>query len=221
MAAPRSPEIFFREKIFIRQTGDTIIAQLDDGNVANNTLHVIFSKEETCSNLYLLGLLNSTFMTWYYQQTHPLEVGKPMAEVKKNFVEDLPLVFGNEDQQKQIIEVTTELLSECKKRHGIRNKFVKYIQKAFEPKSISERIMNFDFLSYKEFCAELKKQKVKLSSAEQMDLLPVYEDSVKMVMTVSNEIRKLYQRLDEIVFDIYGLDMLTIQRIQNEIQIDI
>ena len=220
LAAPRNPDVFFREKIFIRQTGDTIIAQLDNGNVANNTLHVIFPKSDIeIENKYLLGLLNSTFMSWYYQTTHPLEVGKPMAEVKKNFVEELPVAVGTNDQTAFTIELVDELLHLCQRRYDHKQQFINYLQHAYEPKAITERIEYFDCVSFKDFCAELKKQKVKLSASAQMDLLPLYEKRIHDIAVFTSQINKLHSKLDDIVFEIYGIDSIAVERINKEMVI--
>lgn len=221
LAAPRDPKIFFREKVFVRQTGDSIIATLDNGNVSNDTLHIVFSDDKSLDNRYLLGLLNSILMSWFYQSVHPTEVGKPMAQVKKNFIEELPIVVGSDIQQTKIIEITDSLLTECQKRHEIRRKFVKYIAKIYEPKSISEKLENFDALTYKEFCSELKKQKVKLSSSEQMDLLTLFEATVEQVKEVSVKIKSLYLQLNTLVFEIYGIEENLAQKMMTEFLVDI
>ena len=225
LAAPRNPDIFFREKLFIRQTGDTIIAQIDNNNVANNTLHVIFPKrineDDSIDNKYLLGILNSTLMTWFYQTTHPLEVGKPMAEVKKNFVEDLPVILGSNEQQTLLISIVEDLLSFCEERYDEKKKFLNYIDKVYEPKAISEKLESFEALSFKEFCGELKKQKIKLSSSEKMDLLSLFEEKVKTIGDISRSIESKQIELDALVYDIYGIDLDVRSFISSEISIEI
>ena len=219
LAAPRNPDIFFREKLFVRQTGDTIIAQIDNGNVSNNTLHVVFSKDEEAKNRYLLGLLNSTFMTWFYQVTHPLEVGKPMAEVKKNFVEELPIIEGASNQKELIIKISNELLLLCEARHKSRQQFIEYLENAYEPKRITERLEEFDLLSFKEFCEELKQQKVKLSASEQMSLLSLFKEKTEEIAKISSQISTLQEKLDDEVFLVYGIDQSFADRIRNELLI--
>lgn len=221
LAAPRNPDVFFREKIFVRQTGDTIIAQIDVGNVANNTLHVVFPKTDQLQNKYLLGLLNSTFMTWYYQATHPLEVGKPMAEVKKNFIEELPFALGTPEQVSALVQKVDEMLSLCQTRYGIMQKFIQFLIHAYEPKSISEKIEAFDTLTFKEFCAEMKKQKVKLSASQQMELLPLFQEKKDEIANLTSQIAEFHAQLDQTVYSIYGLDEESINRISSEIKISI
>ena len=221
LAAPRNPQVFFREKIFIRQTGDTIIAQIDDGNVANNTLHVIYAKSEQNQNKYLLGLLNSTLMSWFYQATHPLEVGKPMAEVKKNFVEELPIIVGGAEQIESLNAIVEGILTLCQKRYGEKRRFIEYLDSAFEPKSITEKLEGFEELSFKEFCAELKKQKVKLSAAAQMELLPLFDQKKTAIAALTTQIRTLQAQLDDEVFAIYGISPADAEQIRNEMLIEI
>lgn len=213
LAEPRDSKIFFRQKIFIRQTGDTLIAQIDENNVANNTMHVVYSKSKEVDNIYLLGLLNSSFMTWYYRAVHPLEVGKPMAEVKKQFVEELPIILGTKEQVDIIIDKTKALLDLCEKRQGYKNVFLKYIEKSYEPQNISERLTEFEKTTFKEFCLELKKQKVKLSASQQMDLLSVYEERTKAIEDVTEQINQIYRQLDKTVLSIYKIDNEIAKRI--------
>lgn len=219
LAAPRSPEIFFREKIFVRQTGDAIIATIDNGNVTNNTMHIVFPKDDRITNTYLLGLLNSIFMTWYYQTTHPTEVGKPMAEVKKDFVEKLPIIIAEQSVVERVESIVNELLCKCQKRHDECRSFSNYIMKAYEPKKLTDTMLEFQDMTFKEYISELKKQKVKLTAKEQMELLELFEERQNIVKSLSDEIQQQYNELNDIVFSIYGLRECDINMIRKEIKI--
>lgn len=219
LAAPRNPDIFFREKIFVRQTGDSIIAQLDKWNVSNDTLHIVYARDESVNNKYLLGLLNSVLLSWFYQCIHPTEVGKPMAQVKKNFVEDLPVVVGNANQVNTVIEIVDRILQFCQTRYEHKQLFIKYLCSAYEPKKITEKLEEFDSLSFKDFCTELKKQKVKLSASAQMELLPLFDQKIQEIVTFTSQIKKLQSQLDDEVFAIYGIESVAADRIRNEMVI--
>ena len=206
LAAPRSSDVFFREKIFVRQTADEIVATLDDNNVGNNTLHVVFPKDNVnISNLYVLGLLNSVLMTWIYQREHPLEVNKPMAEVKKVFLEDLPLIIGNNDEVARVEQLTSELLDKCQHLYDQKQIFLEYILKAYDPKKLSDKLYKFETLSFNEFIAEMRIQKVKLHESQKMELLPLYEKTKKELRDWYMQICKLMRDLDETVFKIYRI----------------
>lgn len=57
-------------------------------------MHVIVPKLLDISPFFVLGLLNSKMMNWYYQTLNP-EVGEALAEVKKTNVEKLPIANLN------------------------------------------------------------------------------------------------------------------------------
>lgn len=221
LAEPRSSEVFEGEKLFIRQTGDTLIAMLDKGNVSNNTLHSIFplQNNKDVSLLYLLGILNSSLMNWYYQKVNYLELGKPMAEVKGIYIKKLPIAVGSDNQKNIIESLVKELIQLCQNRYDEKYKFINYIIKAYEPKKVTEKMENFEQISFKDFCSELKKQKVKLTSAEQINLLSAFEELVEMTNDFTKRISAKYEELDTQVFDLYKIDESTSKEIITEMNI--
>lgn len=98
LAEPRESANFqAKEKIVIRQTGDSLIATLDDRQfICMNNLHVITLKKTNTSLKFILALLNSNLLNFYYQYLNP-EKGEALAEVKKDNVEKL-VIKGIENQ---------------------------------------------------------------------------------------------------------------------------
>lgn len=96
LAAPRQPEIFeYPNKIVIRQTGDAIIATIIDNKfICRNNLHICIPRNGKIELMYILGLLNSKLMDFIYTYINP-EKGEVLAEVKKNHVESLPIIYDN------------------------------------------------------------------------------------------------------------------------------
>ncbi len=89
-----SPEFLEREKIVYRQTADRIIATLERNKLlTDKTLHTIVIRDEWQEELdlrYLLGLLNSRFMTYLYQSLAQ-EEGRTFAQVKIFRMKQLPI----------------------------------------------------------------------------------------------------------------------------------
>ncbi len=89
-----SPEFIEREKIVYRQTADRIIATIDpDGFLINKTLHSVVLKDECQGEFnlrYLLGLLNSRFLTYVYR-ARTREEGRTFAQVKVFRIKQLPI----------------------------------------------------------------------------------------------------------------------------------
>lgn len=207
LAEPRTEEIFKGEKIFIRQTGDSLIATFDKGNVSNNTLHSIYPLESNkdIGLLYLLGILNSKLMNWYYQKVNYLEIGKPMAEVKGIYIKKLPIAKGNKEQMIAVETFVKDLLNLCQARYDEKYKFIHYIVKTYEPKNVTEKLSDFELLSFKDFLAEMKKVKVKFSALMQKDLLEIYDASVESIIGFTRQIDTKMKELDNLVFEIYNI----------------
>jgi len=56
-----------KEKILLRKTGNSIIATYDDSGIyPEQSLYFLYDISQEIESKYLLGLLNSSLMTWYY-----------------------------------------------------------------------------------------------------------------------------------------------------------
>jgi adenine-specific DNA-methyltransferase len=105
----RNPKIFERAKILTRQTADEIIAVFDtDQHYYSNTLHGTTIINENYSPWYVLGILNSNLMTWYYRYT-TAEEGKVFAQIKIKLLELLPIPKIEKQEQTLIINLTKEI----------------------------------------------------------------------------------------------------------------
>lgn len=92
LAEPRPAANFdAAEKIYMRQTGDSLIAAIDfKRRIGMNNLHVIVPTNDEWSARKLLPILNSRLLNWFYQTINP-EKGEALAEVKRSHIAQLPL----------------------------------------------------------------------------------------------------------------------------------
>ncbi|SDF08198.1 TaqI-like C-terminal specificity domain-containing protein [Sporolituus thermophilus DSM 23256] len=89
-------EVVRQRKILVRQTGYNIIACIDEqGYYHLNNIHSFVLKNNEVSLEYLLMLLNSRLMSFYYHVT-TLEFGRPMAQTDIETLERLPVRFTPE-----------------------------------------------------------------------------------------------------------------------------
>ncbi|MCI5678958.1 MAG: BREX-1 system adenine-specific DNA-methyltransferase PglX [Bacteroidales bacterium] len=219
LAEPRNPEIFFREKIFIRQTSDSLIATLDLGNVSNNTLHIIFSTDkEKYSNKYLLGLLNSKLMNWIYRYEYPLEDGKENAEIKLAFIRKLPVIIGTPEKITKVEGIVDNLLVTCQKRQEEKENFLNATKTIYGLKKISQKMWDFEKLSYEEFLGELEKDK-KLTVKDKYDLFSILEEKTKRIKNLNKVVLNLQIELDDTVFKIYNISEDVQKMIKTETEI--
>ena len=114
--ALRDVRIFDSEKIIIRQTGDGIIANIDsDKYITRHSTHLILNEYFPIDLKFLLGLLNSKLLGFYYNALIP-EKGKAFAEVKAINVKQIPIKlidFKNKTEKEnndEIIKLVDQLL---------------------------------------------------------------------------------------------------------------
>lgn len=94
LAEPRySAEYDAEEKIIIRQTSDHLNATLDTKKfIVRDNLYTIVNKKPDINLRFILGLINSKFLNWYYQNILNPEKGEALAQVKRGHIALLPII---------------------------------------------------------------------------------------------------------------------------------
>jgi len=92
-------EWYEEEKVLVRRTGDHVLAAVDHHHrYASNNFFIVFPRKSSSLSLDgLCALLNSKFMTWYFQTIEPRR-GRVFSELKIKHLEVFPLppgVFGD------------------------------------------------------------------------------------------------------------------------------
>ena len=112
LGAPRySANFDLPKKIVIRQTSDCLIATLDIQKfICMKNLHIVNSKDEKYNLKYILAVINSKLMNFYYETLNP-EKGEVLAEVKKQNVEKLLIRIANNKTQFIFVQRVDKILS--------------------------------------------------------------------------------------------------------------
>ena len=94
-------EYFTNPKIFVRRTGDFVMAAVDrNGYFASNNLFVCVPIEE-CDLDYVTAILNSRLITWYFRSIQP-RVGRLFAELKIVHLNTFPIRVVRDVRAKQL-----------------------------------------------------------------------------------------------------------------------
>ncbi|QOX77427.1 Eco57I restriction-modification methylase domain-containing protein [Trichlorobacter lovleyi] len=113
LAAPRKPQNFVGEKILIRKiVADTLIASyVPETSYCNTLLHVLKIKpEHKLSYLYLLGVLNSRFIGWYFKNRFQISAEDTFPQIMISDIQQFPVPEAPEDQQVPIVERVQQIL---------------------------------------------------------------------------------------------------------------
>ncbi|MGL6196916.1 MAG: Eco57I restriction-modification methylase domain-containing protein [Thermoguttaceae bacterium] len=109
----RYEELFRSPKIMIRQTADRIVAapDFDIGYYCIDSVNVALLKKTNASQIaYLLGLLNSRVVNFYYREISQ-EGGRVLAQVKPLRIRSIPIPSATAAQQKAVSTIVESILS--------------------------------------------------------------------------------------------------------------
>lgn len=106
----RNETIFLKkEKLLMRQTSDKLILTYDDLKYYTiDSLFLIFTDEGSINIKFLLAVLNSKLLNRQYQKINP-EKGRVFAQVKIDYVNELPIVIPASNVQTKIVELVDEM----------------------------------------------------------------------------------------------------------------
>ena len=106
-----NPAIVNRQKLLLRRTGDSLIATYDDQAFYHlDNIHSVVSKVSDIHLKYILAILNSKLMNHYYHLIS-LELGRTMAQLDIETIEQLPIKMVSEEEQAPIATLVDKLLS--------------------------------------------------------------------------------------------------------------
>lgn len=101
---PRRQKLFDKPKIMVRQTSDRIRAVYDDESwyCLKSVILIQLPEKSELSYYYLVGLLNSTLMHYFYDELVD-EEDRVFAEVKPIQIFQLPIYVPKKDEPKDVI----------------------------------------------------------------------------------------------------------------------
>ena len=102
---------YFKEKLFIRQTGDSLICAYDrEGLLALNNVHIGNLVDGNYSLMFITAIINSKILNYYYKLIS-LETGRAMAQTDIETVETLPIKNLTILEQKPFVDIVDKILS--------------------------------------------------------------------------------------------------------------
>ncbi len=206
LAEPRETAPFFDdEKIIIRQTADCIIATIDNERRINlNNVYNVGLLDNRYSLKYLLVILNSKLMKYLYQN-RVQENGRVFPEVKKVILGQIPIKAIDLSDQQPFIALADKMLALNATLQEKSGCFLRRVQQNLAVQKVTAALENFYTLDFAAFTAELRKQKVSLSLAQQDEWEPYFNQYRTDCAALRSEIATTDREIDRLVYTLYGL----------------
>lgn len=215
MRSPKFPELFNSEKIILRGSSGLlyILATYDNrklytshktliiiskSNLPNN--HTEFDLENKQSLKYLLTILNSKLMDFYYGS-----VFGGFIDIYPSYLKALPIPKIEIEKQK-VFEEKANLMLSLKKdfKESLRN-YLGIVKIELKCAKV-EKLENWFRMSFEGFVSEVKKQKGGFKDlAQQMEWQGFFKENQAKALALQEQIDKTNAEIDEMVFNLYGL----------------
>ncbi|MBR1558315.1 MAG: Eco57I restriction-modification methylase domain-containing protein [Prevotella sp.] len=109
------------------------------------------------------------------------------------------------DDQQPFLALASTMLTLNQQLQEKRSRFLRRLSENMEGVKITTALQTFDRLTFAEFTAELKKQKIRLSLAQQDEWEDYFDDYRQQCQQLSAQIAATDAEIDTRVFDLYGL----------------
>lgn len=210
----RIPELFYPNKIIMRQTGDKIIAMFDTSAFYCLDSILCIVLKDNINPLFILALLNSKLFEYIYNSIAQ-EKGRNFAQVKPNNIKKLPIINTTNEEQQSLAQKAEQMIELNKQLHNGIDSAIELIKAEYQPKKINKNLEKFYTLGIHPFIEELEKQKVKLSLSQKEKLIAWYKEKSEKLNQTQSEIDKLDKTIDQEVYKLYNLTEDEIKIIEN------
>lgn len=206
----RDETLFNSPKILIQDIRNLslkrrLVATYDEEKYYNvYTLHNIQALNSETSIKYILGILNSKMMNFYFAQNYK------DIHIKPRYLSKLPIRLDNESSS--IASNVDKILVCFKKISDLKGIYFSRIKSNFTLAEISSKLESFHEHDFKTFVAELKKQKVSPTLKQQDEWEEYFNSYKKEINDLQAEIKKTDSEIDQMVYKLYELT-------ENEIRI--
>ncbi|MCD4692456.1 MAG: Eco57I restriction-modification methylase domain-containing protein, partial [Calditrichales bacterium] len=216
---PKDYSFFIGERILIRRLISRkfrVMATLTSDEFVNKKdLYIFQSINEQFDNKYLLAIINSKLISYLKTKGSTTATKDDFSQLTLSDLRTIPIKECVQTFQNKIIENIDEILSTQNEAFLLIDKFVHFIQSRFNISKTSQKLLNFYTLSFQDFIGYLKKEKIQLSKKEEFELLEIFDEYVNEVNGLNTKVTELDNTIDEIIYDIYGLNPDEINIIEN------
>lgn len=204
---PKSLSLFEQEKISTPEISLWTNMTINTDFYHNTKVYSFIKRQEIKENYkYWLTILNSSVM-WFFLKNTWYVLRWWYFTFKTNYL--LPFwlpKLENIEQQNIFIEKADFMLDKNKELQEKINKFLNRLKTSFWIEKLSWKLENFYLLDFGDFVKELSKNKVNLSLKDQDEWEDYFTSYKKEALGLKSEIDNCDKEIDEMVFDLYGLN---------------
>ncbi|MHB1105354.1 MAG: Eco57I restriction-modification methylase domain-containing protein [Lutibacter sp.] len=204
----RSPKIFEApEKLLVQRiTGGKkpLKVAYDNNRFYNKESinNIILKENSVLKPKYVLTLLNSSLINWFYNNQFTNE-SNLTVNISKEYLSKIPVI--NSENQIDFVEKADLMLSTTQNLQESSLKFQRALEREFALDSLPKKLQDWYLLAYGDFIKELEKKKVKLSLSQKGEWEDYFLQESKKALALKTNIDITDKEIDAMVYALYGL----------------
>ncbi len=209
-AGPRKLEYFLQDKIFIQDVAKNIIAYYDeDKYLSTDTLSIMFRKNDKFDLKFIIAILNSKFMNWYFKCIFPEGL-----HIKINQLQQVPIPNIKLAEQRLLIDLAIKMIDMNKEKQkeikGFREWLEGYIGVSLDDLQLKTKLKGYYNDDWEVFKKALEKNNKNIekdiSRREHIEKIKEeFDSSMQKLAPLMKTISDTDDLIDEIVYKLYGL----------------
>lgn len=209
----RSPKIFeCPEKLLVQRiTGGKkpLKVAYDNSRYYNKESinNIILNPKSTIKIKYVLALLNSKLINWFYNNQFTNE-SNLTVNISKEYLSQIPI---KKIKNQSLFEEKADLMIVLNSNsYSLVHKFSTYFSKQYKIEKLSGKLEKWHELEFTDFIKELNKAikavgGVHLTKKGEFEWMDLFEENKKKALELKAEIDKTDKEIDQMVYALYGL----------------
>ena len=174
----------------------------EKGFIGNDKTFMITAQDDSVNLKFITAILNSKLCKlWIWYNCPELQGGT--REIRKVYFEKFRIPIDVDQQP--LADLTDTQMKQVGKLQEKRARFLHRLSENFEGVKITTALQTFDQLDFKAFVAELKKQKINLSLAQQDEWEDYFNQYRNDCQQLSEQIAQTDREINQRVYELYGL----------------
>ena len=207
LGAPRKMKYFNGERLIIREIpgkSKLIVAYTNELYTIKNTAHICLPNNKEYDIKYILGLLNSKVLGFYFINKYS-EFDSVFPKAKIGQCKELPIKIATQEKQYFIISKVELMISLNRTFLDHTHKFQKSLERKFALEEMPKKLQDWHKISYADLIKELSKIKIKLSLSEEAEWEEYFNSERNKALDILAEIEKTDKDIDQMVYKLYEL----------------
>jgi len=199
----KKKDIFLKPKLLFRRVSANLVFTYDDKDYfALNTLVVLTPKKDDVELKLLLAVLNSKLVNYYYVNKYK-STKKVFSEIQARTVGLIPIPEIDKDIKENLIKLSNNQLDYSNKFKQKLSQVLEMLRHELGLEKVNKKLESFDTLSFDEF---IKIGSKEFSIDKKQELMSYFNKSKEDILNLKNEISRIDNEIDTLVYSIYGLD---------------